>query len=75
MLLDTLLADVPPGAGNRVAVLLNGLGSTQHEELFVLYKDIHRRLLAEGLDAISAGCRRVGYIAGYGRLLVEPALA
>ncbi len=50
LLLDTLLADVPEGAGSRVAVMLNGLGSTKYEELFVLYKDVHRRLLAEGLD-------------------------
>ena len=50
LLLDTLLADVPEGAGSRVAVMLNGLGSTKYEELFVLYKDVHRRLLAEGLE-------------------------
>jgi dihydroxyacetone kinase len=29
--------------------LLNGLGSTQYEELFVLYKDVHRLLVAAGL--------------------------
>jgi dihydroxyacetone kinase len=50
LLLDTLLADAPPDAGQEVAVLLNGLGSTQYEELFVLYKDIARRLEAEGLQ-------------------------
>ena len=50
LLLDTLLADRPTGAGERVAVLLNGLGSTQYEEMFVLYKDIHRRLTQEGLQ-------------------------
>ena len=49
LLLDTLLADVPPNAGKQVAVLLNGLGSTQYEELFVLYKDVARRLQAAGL--------------------------
>lgn len=49
LLLNTLLADAPPAAGSRVAVLLNGLGSTQYEEMFVLYKDVNRRLLAEGL--------------------------
>jgi dihydroxyacetone kinase len=48
-LLESLLADAPPEAGTTVAVLLNGLGSTKYEELFVLYKDINRRLLAEGL--------------------------
>jgi dihydroxyacetone kinase len=55
LLLDTLLAEAPRGPlggtqTGRVAVLLNGLGSTQYEELFVLYKDIDRRLRAAGLD-------------------------
>ena len=50
LLVDALLADAPTGAGPRIAVLLNGLGSTQYEEMFVLYKDIHRRLLAAGLE-------------------------
>ena len=50
LLLDTLLADVPDGAGQEVAVLLNGLGSTQYEEMFVLYKDIQRRLVSAGLQ-------------------------
>lgn len=49
LLLDTLLASAPSDAGQEVAVLLNGLGSTQYEEMFVLYKDIARRLAAEGL--------------------------
>ncbi|MFO7632089.1 MAG: dihydroxyacetone kinase subunit DhaK [Caldilinea sp.] len=50
LLLDTLLEDAPPNGGASVAVLLNGLGSTKYEELFVLYKDVQRRLLAEGLQ-------------------------
>ncbi|MBK8050764.1 MAG: dihydroxyacetone kinase subunit DhaK [Anaerolineales bacterium] len=50
LLLDTLLADAPPEGGNRVAVLLNGLGSTQYEEMFVLYRDVARRLASEGLE-------------------------
>jgi dihydroxyacetone kinase len=50
LLLDTLLADAPAAAGSRVALLLNGLGSTKYEELFVLYKDIHRRLDREGIQ-------------------------
>lgn len=49
LMVDTVLADAPANAGNRVAVLLNGLGSTKYEELFVLYKDIHAQLEAEGL--------------------------
>jgi dihydroxyacetone kinase len=49
LMVDTLLADAPTDAGNKVAVLLNGLGSTKYEELFVLYKDIARQLEATGL--------------------------
>ncbi|MGP4030475.1 dihydroxyacetone kinase family protein [Pseudarthrobacter sp. 1C304] len=36
-LVSRVLAETPPGAGRRIAVLLNGLGSTKHEELFVLW--------------------------------------
>jgi dihydroxyacetone kinase len=50
LMVDTLLADAPKGAGSRAAVLLNGLGSTKYEELFVLYGTIHRLLMAAGLD-------------------------
>jgi dihydroxyacetone kinase len=53
LLLNTLLPDAPSGGGSRVAVLLNGLGSTQYEELFVLYKAVHERLHAEGLQPYS----------------------
>lgn len=49
-LVETILTDAPADAGHRVAVLLNGLGSTQYEEMFVLYRDIHRLLLDEGLE-------------------------
>ncbi len=49
LLVTTLLADAPDDAGARVAVLLNGLGSTTHEELFVLYRDVHRLLGQSGL--------------------------
>lgn len=50
-LVETLLADAPAMEGHdgRVAVLLNGLGSTKYEELFVLYNDVDRLLRAAGL--------------------------
>lgn len=49
LMVDTVLADKPVDAGNKVAVLLNGLGNTKYEELFVLYKSIHKQLEANGL--------------------------
>lgn len=50
-LVDGLLPELPTGDG-RVAVLLNGLGRTKYEEMFVTYKRIHERLVAAGLDPV-----------------------
>jgi len=50
LLVDTVLSDTPAGAGGKVAVLLNGLGSTKYEEMFVLYKDVHTALGKAGLE-------------------------
>ncbi len=49
LLVETVLRDTPQGAGSEVAVLLNGLGSTKYEELFVLYKDVYKLLGKAGL--------------------------
>jgi dihydroxyacetone kinase len=46
------LADRPAAAGARVAVVLNGLGATKHEELFVLWNDVVPLLAAEGLEVV-----------------------
>ncbi|MCD2198158.1 dihydroxyacetone kinase family protein [Actinomycetospora endophytica] len=48
-LVDQLLPQVPRIGDGRVAVLLNGLGSTTYEDLFVTYGRVHARLLAAGL--------------------------
>ncbi len=50
LLVETVLADAPQHAGSRAAVLLNGLGSTQYEEMFVLYRDIHALLVDAGIQ-------------------------
>lgn len=39
-LLQPLLDERPAGADGRTAVLLNGLGATKYEELFVLYRHL-----------------------------------
>jgi dihydroxyacetone kinase len=39
-LVTRVLAETPAGAGTRIAVILNGLGSTKHEELFVLWATV-----------------------------------
>lgn len=40
MLVNAVVSEAPSGADGRVAVLVNGLGSTTYEELFVLYGEI-----------------------------------
>jgi dihydroxyacetone kinase len=55
-LLDGVLAEAPErgvdGYEGRVAVLLNGLGATKYEELFVVYARIADRLARMGLTVI-----------------------
>ncbi|HEX3428128.1 MAG TPA: dihydroxyacetone kinase subunit DhaK [Candidatus Limnocylindrales bacterium] len=43
-LVDTILADRDYPAGSRVAVLVNGLGATPREELYILYRRVAQRL-------------------------------
>ncbi|MQA07970.1 MAG: DAK2 domain-containing protein [Pseudonocardiaceae bacterium] len=51
-LVDGLLAEAPPDAGNRVAVILNGLGATKYEELFVLWGKVSVLLEEAGLELV-----------------------
>lgn len=44
MLVDRLMDEAPAGAGKRAAVVLNGLGGTKHEELFVLWTHVAEAL-------------------------------
>jgi dihydroxyacetone kinase len=51
LLVERLLGDAPEGVGaDKVAVLVNGLGSTHYEEMFVLYRDIDRLLREAALE-------------------------
>lgn len=50
LMVEKVLGDTPAGAGSKAAVLLNGLGDTKYEELFVLYKDVHRLLTEAGIQ-------------------------
>jgi dihydroxyacetone kinase-like protein len=43
-MLDRLLADQPLSAGERISVLVNSLGATPPEELYILYRRVGRRL-------------------------------
>ncbi|WP_224388355.1 dihydroxyacetone kinase family protein [Pseudonocardia sp. ICBG1293] len=52
LLVDGLLAERPAGAGSRVVPILNGLGSVKYEELFVVYRAVHRLLGEAGLTVV-----------------------
>jgi D-erythrulose 4-kinase len=55
-LVSTLLGELPPGvdaaAGQRVGVILNGLGSVKYEELFVLYRRVAQLLAEAGVVVV-----------------------
>ena len=48
-MVDRILADLAAPAGAEVGVLVNGLGATPAEELYILYRRVHRRLVDAGL--------------------------
>ncbi len=52
-LVETVLAERPEGVSGRAAVVLNGLGATKYEELFVLYGYVTEFLEAEGVVQVS----------------------
>lgn len=52
LLVDGLLADRPDNPGTRVVPIVNGLGDTKYEELFVIWNDVRRRLVEAGLEIV-----------------------
>ena len=48
-----LLTDRPVHAGDRVSVLVNSLGATPAEELFILYRQVHARLTGLGARIVA----------------------
>jgi dihydroxyacetone kinase-like protein len=48
-ILDAILAEMAPARGDRVAVLVNSLGSTPLMELYILHRRVAQRLAAAGL--------------------------
>ncbi len=52
VLVSGVLAEKPAGAGDRVAVLLNGLGRTKYEELFVVWKTVAELLADAGCTVV-----------------------
>ena len=52
LLVAEALKDAPQGVGNRVAVIVNGLGTTKYEELFLLYASVAPLLREAGLEIV-----------------------
>ena len=52
-MLALLLADMPLMAGDQISVLANSLGATPLEELYIVYRQVARRLAATGVTIVS----------------------
>ena len=52
LLVDGVIDEAPSGAGRRVAAILNGLGTTKYEELFLLWRIVGARLRARGVQIV-----------------------
>jgi D-erythrulose 4-kinase len=52
LLVASVTAERPAGTGGRVAAILNGLGRTKYEEMFVLWAHIARLLDEAGLQLV-----------------------
>ncbi|OKH68585.1 D-erythrulose 4-kinase [Mycolicibacterium obuense] len=51
-LVDGVLADRPDATSKRIAVILNGLGRTKYEELFVVWGTVARLLKERGFEIV-----------------------
>jgi dihydroxyacetone kinase len=47
---DRILSDLPYGRSDEVALLVNGLGGTPLQELFILNREVHRILMDKGIS-------------------------
>ncbi|ARK30131.1 PTS-dependent dihydroxyacetone kinase, dihydroxyacetone-binding subunit DhaK [Halalkalibacter krulwichiae] len=49
-LVSSILEDMPIEKGNNVSVLINGLGATPLEELYIVYRKVHHMLADRGIE-------------------------
>ena len=56
LLVSKLLEDKPEEAGDRVVVIVNGLGTVKYDELFLLYGKIEKLIDAAGLTVVEPEC-------------------
>jgi len=48
-MLQAVVTDLPYAPGDRVALMVNGLGGTPISELYILYRHAHQRLAEQGI--------------------------
>ena len=65
-MMDRLFADMPLARGDRVSVLVNSLGATPPEELYILYRVVKARLDAAGATRRDAAGRALCHLDGDG---------
>jgi len=51
-MVSRLLADMPLKSGDRISVLVNSLGATPHEELYIVYRYAAKRLEELGVEIV-----------------------
>ena len=51
-MVDHLLADMPLESGDRVSILINSLGATPLEELYIVFRRARARLADKGVDIV-----------------------
>ncbi|WP_067171886.1 dihydroxyacetone kinase family protein [Microtetraspora niveoalba] len=51
-LVDGVLAEVPADGARRLGVILNGLGTTKHEELFIVWRSVATLLAERGFTVV-----------------------
>ena len=61
------MPDLPFESGDRVALMVNGLGGTPISELYLLYGTAHKRLAEKGITVVPQLRRRVLHVARDGR--------
>ncbi|UOE45289.1 dihydroxyacetone kinase subunit DhaK [Agromyces larvae] len=52
ILLEPVVADLPFASGDRVALMVNGLGGTPISELYIAYGHAHEALAAKGIEVV-----------------------
>jgi phosphoenolpyruvate---glycerone phosphotransferase subunit DhaK len=48
-MMAAILADLQPAAGDRLAIMVNGLGATPPEELYIIFRKAHAILADQGI--------------------------